>query len=69
MIVRGPVLRHEVLDRVFDIDARVVNTQLPKRKFRGSGGLRVDIPTDLYPTMLQSTTTKQDENGVIRHED
>lgn len=57
------VLRHEVMDRVFDIDARVVNAKLPKRKFRGSGGLHVDIPTDLYPAIFQGATRKQDENG------
>lgn len=68
------VLRDEIPDRVFDIDARVVISQLPKRKFRGSDGLRVDIPTDLYQTILRSATQKRDENGrpyveVVLHTD
>ncbi len=57
------VLRRDVADRVITIDASVVNAQLPKRKFRGTGGLRIDIPADLYPTMFEGATTHVDEHG------
>lgn len=56
-------LRHELPNRTFDIDHRVVNTEMPKRRFRGSNGLRVDIPDDLFSTIYRGAEEQFDEHG------